>query len=156
MMNFLEFAKNTKQKLSARFKIREEDDLLIGSRTYFSFKGLVILSQHFFIKHQEKVTVTDLKDLFETGFKKAKKINRIPLLRGMQFGYMIIPVIVSKNIPQEVIDYVNSKPRTHFSLFEFPVVYDLATGKVHFYRQTHFWGAFFYSDLREIVGEMIG
>src|ERR1039458_2781142 len=63
---------------------------LFGSRTYFSWKGLVILSQHVAVRDYAGAAATpaDAKALFEAGFRQAKKVNRVPLLRGMQFGYM--------------------------------------------------------------------
>lgn len=126
---------------------------LFASRTRFSWKGFVILSQHLCVqdRHGEDVTANDAKDLFEACFRQAKKVNRVPLLRGMQFGYMVIPCIVLSNADPKLIEYVEGKPRKRWSLFEFPVVVDRFSHKIHFCRQTALWGAFFFSDLRKLV-----
>src|SRR5437016_2876516 len=69
---------------------------LFASRTYFSWKGLVILSQHVAVcdYSDRKATVSDAQALFEASFRRAKKVNWVPLLRGMQFGYMVVPCLV--------------------------------------------------------------
>ena len=69
---------------------------LFGSRTYFSWKGLVLISQHVAVRDyaDARPTVADAKALFDAGFRQAKKVNRVPLLRGMQFGYIVITCLV--------------------------------------------------------------
>jgi hypothetical protein len=130
---------------------------LFGSRTYFSWKGLVILSQHVAVcDYTERVaTPADGQALFNAAFRQAKKVNRVPLLRGMQFGYMVIPCMVVASAGATLIEYAESRPRKHWSLFEFPVVIDRGTGRTHFYDQTAIWGAFFFADMRELVRQCI-
>jgi hypothetical protein len=130
---------------------------LFGSRTYFSWKGFVILSQHVAVCDYAGRTATpaDAQALFNAAFRQAKKVNRVPLLRGMQFGYMIIPCMVVASAGDDLIDYAESRPRKHWSLFEFPVVIDRGTGRTYYYRQTALWGAFFFSDMRELVEQCI-
>jgi hypothetical protein len=65
-----------------------------ASRTYFSWKGLVVLSQHIVVLQLDNARTQDVQELFEAGFRFGKHANWVPLLRGMQFGYMIIPIIV--------------------------------------------------------------
>jgi hypothetical protein len=124
---------------------------LAASRTAFSWKGLVVLSQHFLLRRAPTCTAADLQAFFETGFRYGQRINRVPLLRGMQFGYMVIPCVAVEAATPELIDYATSRPRKHWCLFEFPVVHDLSTGHTHFYRETAAWGAFYFSDVRSIV-----
>jgi hypothetical protein len=69
---------------------------IAASRTYISWKGLVILSQHIVVRHIDNATQDDAKALFKAGFRFGKKANWVPLLRGLQFGYMVIPVIVGE------------------------------------------------------------
>src|SRR5258708_22823304 len=86
------------------YKVSREVALLDGpvakvaaSRTYFSWNGLVILSQHIVVRQLDNARTQDLQELFEAGFRFGKHANWVPLLRGMQFGYMIIPIIVCTN-----------------------------------------------------------
>lgn len=80
-----------------------------ASRTYFSWKGLVILSQHILVRHVDHATQQDAKALFDAGFRYGKKVNRVPLLRGMQFGYMIIPVIVGESPADALIQSASAR-----------------------------------------------
>ena len=131
---------------------------LFGSRTYFSWKGLVVLSQHVAVREYAGATASpaDAKALFEASFRQAKKVNRVPLLRGMQFGYMVIPCLVVASADRALIEYAESRPPKHWSLFEFPVVVDRSTGRTHYYNQTAIWGAAFFSDMRKVAKRCFG
>ena len=131
---------------------------LFGSRTYFSWKGLVILSQHVAVRDYAGAAATpaDAKALFEASFRQAKKVNRWPLLRGMQFGYMVLTCLVVETADRALIEYAESRPPRHWSLFEFPVVVDRSTGRTHYYNQTAIWGAVFFSDMRKVAERCFG
>ncbi len=128
---------------------------LIGSRTYFSWKGLVLLSRHILVRSMESATRADAEDLFDVGFRYGKKGNRVPLLRGLQFGYMVIPCLAVRHADEGLIRYVESRPRKHWAIFEFPVVVDFKARAVYYYRKTAMWGAFFFSDMRYLVESVI-
>ena len=131
---------------------------LFGSRTYFSWKGLVILSQHVAVRDYAGAAATpaDAKALFEASFRQAKKVNRWPLLRGMQFGYMVLTCLVVETADRALIEYAESRPPKHRSLFEFPVVVDRSTGRTHYYNHTAIWGAAFFSDMRKLATRCFG
>jgi hypothetical protein len=131
---------------------------LFGSRTYFSWKGLVILSQHVAVCDYGGAAATpaDAKALFDAGFRQAKKVNRVPLLRGMQFGYMVVACLVVRTADRALIEYAESRPPKHWSLFEFPVVVDRSTGRTHYYNHTAMWGAVFFSDMRKLAKRCFG
>ena len=155
MNKYNQIKSNIIEKLGNRYKIREDNDTLIASRTYFSWKGLVVLSQHIIIKYSENPTISEFGNFFDYGFKKAKSINKVPLFRGFQFGYMIIPCIMTEHISEEVVKHVTLNYRNHFALHEFPVLYNLSDDKVYYYEKTPLWGAFFFSDLRDVVDKYI-
>lgn len=164
MAEFSEFVSAIEERMRRGRKFRISRDVrlpdgstasLTASRTYFSWKGLGILSQHILITDVENPTVEDSIKLFEAGFRYAKKINRVPLLRGMQFGYMIVPCIASTTIGEALVHYASATPQKHWSLFEFPVFYDLSSNEIHYFRGTPLWGALFFSDLRNVVREYI-
>lgn len=158
MSVFQGYIDSTIQKMSSKYRISNNVELSDGtvstmtaSRTCFSWKGLVIQSQHILIVQMDKPSVYDFKQLFESGFTFAKKTNRVPLIRGLQFGYMVIPVIATSNPSDELIKYVESPPEKHWCIFEFPVLINLESGKTYYFQRTAFWGAFFFSDLRNIA-----
>jgi hypothetical protein len=128
---------------------------IAASRTYFSWKGLVILSQHIVVQQLDNAKTQDIQALFESGFRFGKHANWIPLLRGMQFGYMIIPVIVGANPDGALVQYVSSSPRKHWSLFEYPVFVDSHNSETFSFQGTAVWGAFFFSDLRKVIEKYI-
>jgi hypothetical protein len=131
---------------------------LFGSRTYFSWKGLVILSQHVAVRDYGATAASpaDAKALFEASFRQAKKVNRWPLLRGMQFGYMVVTCLVVETADTALIEYAVSRPPKHWSLFEFPVVVERSTGRTHYYNHTALWGAAFFSDMRKLAERCFG
>ena len=131
---------------------------LFGSRTYFSWKGLVLISQHVAVRDctGTRPTAGDAKELFEAGFRQAKRVNRVPLLRGMQFGYMIVPCLVVRAADPALIEYAESRPPKHWSLFEFPVIVDRSTGQTHYYNHTALWGGFYFSDMRKLASTCFG
>lgn len=130
---------------------------LFASRTYFSWKGLVIQSQHVAVRdyHWEAVTPKTAEALFDASFRRAKRVNRVPLLRGMQFGYMVVPCLVVGSASKELIAYAERQPRKRWALFEFPVVVDRSTDRAYYYESTALWGAFFFTDLRKLVEKCI-
>ena len=46
-------------------------------------------------------------------------------------------------------------PPKHWSLFEFPVIVDLAKSQIHYFKKTAVWGALFFSDMRKTVSKYI-
>jgi len=126
-----------------------------ASRAYFSWKGLVILSQHIVVRQLDKARTQDFQELFEAGFRFGKQANRVPLLKGMQFGYMITPVIVGSDPDCALVKYVSALPRRHWSRFEYPVFADSRNCQTIRFRGTAVWGAFFFSDIQGVVDKYI-
>ena len=129
---------------------------LVASRAYLSWKGLVIQSRHVIVQTIDSPTVTDIRNLFESGFRIGKERNRVPLFRGLQFGYMIIPVIIANVVSDELRQHVSQQQRKRFCLMEFPVVCDATSNDTFYFKGTAFWGALYFSDLRNIVSRHIG
>jgi hypothetical protein len=90
---------------------------LFGSRTYFSWKGLVIISQRVSVRNSAGTTATpaDAQALFDGSFRQAKKVNRVPLLRGMRFGFMVTPCLVVATADKALIAYAESRRPRHCS-----------------------------------------
>lgn len=128
---------------------------IVASRTYFSWKGFVILSQHVVVRHIDGASQDDEKALFDSAFRFGKKANWVPLLRGLWFGYMIIPVIVGESPDPSLVDTVSQRPPKHWSLFEYPVVVDLSRSRTIYFSGSAIWGGFFFSDMRKIADTYI-
>lgn len=149
---------------------------LTASKLSFVWKGLVLISQHLVVKQCENPTVEEMKQLFEVGFQFARKNNRVPLPRGIQFGYMIVPCIVTERVQTSLaplppiaeardssqnleslslMQYVANPPKSHFSIIELPVLYDLASSKAHYFRANATWGSWMYPIAQKIAGKYV-
>ena len=128
---------------------------IVASRAYLSWKGLVIQSQHIIVRTMDSPTVADIKNLFESGFRIGKKRNRPPLIRGLQFGYMIIPVVIAHVVTDQLRQYVSEQPPKRWSLMEFPVLCDAKSNDTFYFKGTPIWNALFFSDLRNVVAKYI-
>lgn len=143
-------------KVSRSFELSDGKKAdVAASRTYLSWKGLIILSQHVVVRHVDNATQNDAKALFEAGYRFGKKANWVPLLRGLQFGYMIIPVIVGESPDGALVEAVSQCPSKHWALFEYPVVVNLSTNQTLCFNGTAAWGAFFFSDMRKVADTYI-
>lgn len=128
---------------------------LVASRAYLSWKGLVILSQHIVVQTIDSPTVADIQSLFESGFRIGKKRNRVPLIRGLQFGYQIIPVVIANVVSDELRQHVSEQQPKRWCLMGFPVVCDATSNDTFYFKRTPMWGALFFSDLRNVVSKHI-
>lgn len=153
----------------SRFKVAREVALsdsrtarLAASRTKFSWKCLAVLSQHVIVVEMGQPEVADVRRLLDAGFEYAKKVDKVPLLRGF---YMIVPCIVSSGVSPEVIDLVTAQRAKlrrrwsgsgwrRWSLLELPVAHDLATGGTHYFTgRRSAWGLVFFKDLRSLAAD---
>ncbi len=158
-MDFTEYLDSIERRMSgSRFRVSRDVVLedgrtapLTAQATRFSWKGLVLLSQHVVVVHEEAPRSQDVRALLDMSFHHAKKVNKVPLFRGLQFGYMVVPCIVSSGLSGELIDTVTAQPRKRWSLFEFPVALDLSSGAAHYFKGRSVWGAFYFSDLRALA-----
>jgi hypothetical protein len=128
---------------------------LVASRTTFSWKGLAVLSQHLVVQQLARPTPHDIDQLLRRGFSVARRRNKVPLVRGMQFGFMLVAVVVADQVTQDVLDLVAQAPRKRWGVFQLPVITEAATGNAHFFRGTPLWGGLFFSDLRALIARYV-
>jgi hypothetical protein len=126
-----------------------------ASRTCFSWKGFVILSQHVVIARYESAGVQEAEALFKSGFAHARRGNRIPLPRGCQFAFIVIPILVTARPSQELIAYVSKVPPKHWCLFELPTVLDPNSGVAAYYHGRVLWGGLYFSNMRNVISRFI-
>jgi hypothetical protein len=162
MTTAAEITGNIAQRLKDSYKVSQDVALpggriasVAASRTYFSWKGLGILSQHLVIQQIDNATVQDAEELFEAGFRFGKHANWVPLVRGLQFGYIIVPIIVGINPDTSLVRYVSAEPRKHFALFEYPVVVDPSNRETIYFQGKAVWGGLFFSDMKRLVERYI-
>ncbi len=78
-----------------------------------------------------------------------KSYKGLPI--GFQNGITSFNVLVSENVSEEAKKYAVSRPRKHFSLFEMPIIYNLANRKIYYYKDTPKWGSIYYRHFREYI-----
>lgn len=144
----------------AKYRVRTGQELgaqpisFVASRTKLAFP-MVIESIHIVALEQDGAKWRDMKELFKTGFKLGKRINRVPLLRGMQFGYCIIPIIIGNEPDSDLLSNAALVPKRHWALVEFPVVVDLTGFRVAFFEGYDQEGGMFWPMLQKIVTDHI-
>jgi len=166
MIDYNKFLEKTKQSMISKYRVSVHTQLpdgsiadLTASRTYFSLKGFVTISQHLLIARIENAQIDDMRQLLETGYKFGKQITRVPFYLRFQLSYMIIPVIATSNPDKDLLEYAIAQPNvsltTPLGILEYPVVLDLESGETHYRRKRSFVGAFFFSDMRNVVSRYI-
>jgi hypothetical protein len=129
---------------------------LVAAKTYFTWKGLIFLSQFVFVAQVENPSPADAQSLFEDGLEYCKDGRSLPVrFRGLQAGGMIVPCLVAAGVGKAAVEFANKIPRKHWALFEFPVFHDLATGETHYCRKKGWWGRLFYSDFHKMVANCL-
>lgn len=145
----------------AHFRVRTGEQLgaqpirFVASRTKFIVAGMALMSTHIVVLEKDEAKPRDMDDLSSKAVKLAKHINRIPLPRGVQFGYGVIPLIVGRNPDSELLLYAASAPTARWGLFEFPVVIDLTREQAAYFEGTKKWGQLLWLILQDIVAQHI-
>lgn len=124
---------------------------LLASRRQFSWIGMSFISQTVVVRRASSVTPSEVLSLCDEAFKLAKKRNTLPLVRGFGMGYLSIPCFLVEQVSPELLQFVSSPQRKRFAIFEFPVVFDLATGNTHYLNSTPLWGAVFTYQMRALA-----
>jgi hypothetical protein len=79
--------------------------------------------------------------------------NRRGLSPGIQNGIVSNNILVSKNIDKEAVDFVLSRPKKYYSVFELPIIVDLAKREMYYYKDNVLWGAMYNSFIRNYVAD---
>ena len=104
---------------------------LVASRSMFSWKKLEMVSQHIFLRHAPTASVADFRALADSGFLHATRDNHVTLVRGLLFSYLLIPCIAVDSGTPDLFRFVSNPPGNRWALVEYPVLYDLSTGRTH-------------------------
>lgn len=128
----------------------------MASKVFFMPVGFALLSTHVVALEKDEAKPGDIDIIFEIGFELAKRFNRIPLLRGMQFGYEIMPLIIGKNPHEETAMYAVSAPTMpKFGVQNFPIVIDVETCRPAFFEGFKMRGASFTLIAQKVVTKAI-
>ena len=103
-----------------------------------------------FIHYIDKVDIGTIENYSSVCTKYASKKHR-GLPRGFQNGVVSFNVLISETVTDAAIDFVLSRPKKHFSLFEMPIIYDISRSKLYYYEGTPIWGSMYNNYLRSYI-----
>jgi hypothetical protein len=147
---------------------------LVASKFYFCWKALSYISQNIFVADVPDAGVPHLEDLTAAAVQFSRQ-TRSPLSYltavekswlSMGLGgtaprikargsYIIIPIVVTKAPPRDLLTHCAAKPRLIMPMFRLPAVIDAANGAVYYYRGGAIWGGTVLSEMRSVLSRLI-
>lgn len=145
---------------SARFRVRAGETMGVPSVRFIATKTIFvpvgITSVNIVAIEKDKAKPHDADNLADIGFTLAKRMNRVPLLRGMSFVYVIVPLIIGKDPDLELLLYASSAPGWwRFGMGKLPVVVDLTSSKTVFFEGWDKVGGAIIPSIQKIVTKHI-
>jgi hypothetical protein len=95
-----------------------------------------------------------LKSYVEACYEYSRK-NYKGLIRGIQNGFVSIPVLAAHKIDESAIQFIETELKKHFSAFDFPVLIDMENEKTIYSTKTPIWGKMYYGYFRKRVQELL-
>lgn len=100
------------------------------------------------ILEKETITLEMVKSYSEDFFNYVKNKNKG---RGLQSGFASVSILASEKIDFEAKVYCENFAKTRWAAFQIPVVVDLATGELSYFRKKPIWGFIYYNYIKEII-----
>lgn len=161
-MEYERFKENITQRMCNRFCVLNNVDLMDGfradlmaKRTSFFWQLFIFQSTYVFFKYLDCPNKSDFENIYNHAVDYIKKTNPFSFLKGFLYGYTIIPCIITSNLNEEIIQYVNECPPMHLALFELPVLYDLKSKDTHYFKGKTSWGCFILSKARKVISRYL-
>ncbi|MCL2376989.1 MAG: hypothetical protein FWC76_06275 [Defluviitaleaceae bacterium] len=151
-MNYNEYLSH----IQAKFAVA--DDVVIGQQNAkmlyeekLELKWLATKLKVFsFVTHASHIAAQDIS-LFSDACT-AHALNAYKgLPRGFQNGVASFNVMASEKVDATAAAFAVSRPKKRFAAFPMPVIYNLSTMEIFYYRDTPMWGAIYYKYLREYI-----
>ncbi len=142
--------------MKAGYKI-EKDIVLPGGlkahlvllKKQFVWQALSRATEVVVVVEREKADISDVHSVEDAGRAYFRKTVRSFLPVGLYHALNIIPCIVAKTVSKDAIKYVSSSPRNHWAAGELPVLYDLGTGEVYYFRGYHYYNFAFIQEMQK-------
>ena len=121
-----------------------------------SWGALAVKMHHyFFVTHDDTATAADFDAFTQASVKWGLK-HYEGLLRGMQKGVAIYPVLLQASPSAEVVAYTKQKPDAHWAAFALPTVVNLTTGAVDYLDKTPIWGFAMWKGIKKAAESALG
>lgn len=127
---------------------------LVASRVEFTLPGApgVPVAQHLIVRHLAVAGRKDFDALFEAGYRHVRSARPGSPLRQKRSMHVMVPCIAVDRSTPELIAAASSRPPSRWMRFEFPVAYDLATGRTYYYDgKTPLLGAMLFPAARHLA-----
>ena len=130
----------------------------VAKRTRFQLDWGGFATIFFVFAEFASVDEATIKEFARRAFDYARKSSGVPLLpRGLYGNLTCLPVAVVDRVDSCTAGAVCSDtPPKHWGAAEMPVVYDLSTTELHYFRKTPRWRALFWEREREIIRGLLG
>lgn len=138
---YMDFVK-TKLGHQAELKADSENNLVYYQEV-FEWKWFATKLKIFtHVTHRPEVSGEELKRYSSEWLQYSLK-NARGLPRGLNNGVVSLNVIIAEQVSPEAIAFAQTRPPKHYSAFEMPIVYDLSSGEVYYYRDKTVWGVMY-------------
>lgn len=81
--------------------------------------------------------------------------NKSVFPRGLGGNLVVYPVVVGRNLPRAVTDWVRGYQNKHWAAFEFPSVADVGTGELAYNASKPMWGRAYYGGFHSFADECL-
>jgi len=152
-MRYEEYLLKTKRLFTEKNIKQSENESLITYDSVFKLAWFATKLKIFsFVNYAPSIDRNIIKEYSKNCLKYALR-NKPGLPRGFQNGVVSNNVLVSDNITPDALEFVNTRPKKHFSAFELPMIYDLNTNTLYYYQGGVIFGAVYEHFIREYATE---
>ncbi len=137
-----------------RYEISWDEFDCIAKLSRFEWSKFGFVDYTFVFEEFDRLDARSLWDFSRTAFEYAARRGGWSL-PGLQGAKICLPVALIAADEGAVDAVHNMSAPKHYAKLEFPCVYELRTGDLHYFQQTPLWGAFYYAGLRELATRML-
>ncbi len=108
------------------------------------------MKQYSFVSNCDRITPNIIIDYSNKCTEYAIK-NHKGFPPGFQNGIVSFNIIATNNIDSDAVSYVLREPKKRFSVFEFPIIYDLQNQRIYYFSGTPVVGYIYYNYFNEYI-----
>ncbi len=104
------------------------------------FRNKIEMNVFVILAFKKNVTGKDIEDFSRDALDFSVK-NNTGKRRGNMSGVFAFPVLAAESVEEDAINFCCSDVRKHFGAAEYPAIFDLRKGELHYSRRmSFFWG----------------
>lgn len=153
-MEFQDYIAMISQKLECQAEFIPE----LGCYLFTSKRmGAALTSMHnfIFVKLDEEADAVSVENYSAACAKYALE-NYKGVVRGMQKGVVMYPVICQTHASETLMAQVQKKPSSHWAAFELAVAVDLSERRISYMKSTPLWGAAMWKGIKKAADKALG